>query len=271
VVNAPAPLPSTHFIGVRVDAATFDDLFQRIDRWLADKSTRSHYVACLNAYCASLALDDPRLAAIYDRADLAGADGMPFVHWMRAFVRPHCDRLYGPDIILRLAERAEGRGHTFYLYGGTQQVVTEMRTRLEDRFPRLRIVGWRAPPFRPLTEAEDREVCAELNRLKPDIVLVGLGTPKQDFWIAEHLESVRGAVFIAVGAAFDFLGGRVKAAPRIVQRSGFEWLYRLAGPDFRRLFPRYTVHNARFLWHFALQLAHLQNRSRRPDPDSGPD
>lgn len=265
MVNLPR-LPSMHFVGLRVDAATFEDLFQRVDSWLADKSARSHHVACLNAYCASLALKDSRLASIYNRADLAGADGMPFVHWMRVFVRRGCDRMYGPDIILRLAERAQDRGHTFYLYGGTPQVLEGMKSNLAAQFPRLRFVGWRSPPFRPLTEAEDQDVCVELNRLRPDIVLVGLGTPKQDLWIEEHLDKVPGAVFIAVGAAFDFLGGRVKSAPRVVQRAGFEWLYRLAGPDFRRLFRRYTVHNARFLWHFALQLAHVEDRSPVPNP-----
>jgi N-acetylglucosaminyldiphosphoundecaprenol N-acetyl-beta-D-mannosaminyltransferase len=246
--------PSTHFIGVRVDALTFDELFERVDTWLQDKSGPAHHVACINVYCATLTLEDPRLAAIYARADVAGADGMPFVHWIRAFVRADCDRLYGPDIISGLAERARDRGYTFYLFGGAADVLESMKRNLEARFPHIRIVGMPSPPFRPLTDEEDQAVCAEINQLRPDFVLVGLGTPKQDYWIDDHRDKLPGTVLLAVGAAFDFFGGRVKMAPRFVQRSGFEWLYRLAGPDFARLWRRYTVYNAKFLWHFARQL-----------------
>jgi len=87
--------PAIHFIGVRVDALTFEELFERVDAWLEDRVGPARHVACINAYCATLALEEPRLAQIYARADVAGADGMPFVHWMRAYVRPQCDRLCG--------------------------------------------------------------------------------------------------------------------------------------------------------------------------------
>jgi N-acetylglucosaminyldiphosphoundecaprenol N-acetyl-beta-D-mannosaminyltransferase len=254
---APAPLKSvqsTRFGGVRVDALTFAELFDRIDLWLTDRRSRSHHVACLNAYCVSLAIHDRRLAGIYERADVAGADGMPFTKWIELFVRSQCDRLYGPDIILRLAERSRETGYTFYLYGGAPDMNVGMKTFLECHFPHIRVVGAYSPPFRPLTEEEDRVVCSEINGLRPDIVCVGLGTPKQDFWIDDHLEKIRGSVLIACGAAFDFFGGRVRMAPRFVQRSGFEWLYRLLGPDIGRLWRRYTIDHARFLWHFVLGL-----------------
>jgi N-acetylglucosaminyldiphosphoundecaprenol N-acetyl-beta-D-mannosaminyltransferase len=172
-----------------------------------------------------------------------------------------CDRFYGPDVICELAAHAAQTGYTFYLYGGTPETAQGMKAHLERRYPHLRVVGWYAPPFRPLTPDEDRAVCDEINALRPDILLVGLGTPKQDFWIADHRAKIRGSVMIAVGAAFDFFGGRIQMAPRFVQRSGFEWLYRLASKDFGRLWRRYTIHNAHFMWHFARQLA--QGRTRR--------
>jgi len=139
-------------------------------------------------------------------------------------------------------------------------VVMKMKANLESMFPHIRIVGYRSPPFRPLTDEEDREICDEINRLKPDIVCVGLGTPKQDYWIDDHITKIKGSVIIPCGAIFDFLGGRVKRAPKFIQRSGFEWLYRLLSKDFSRLFKRYTIMNIIFLWNFGLQIFGLRVR-----------
>jgi N-acetylglucosaminyldiphosphoundecaprenol N-acetyl-beta-D-mannosaminyltransferase len=258
---------SANFIGLRVDAVTFEELFDKIDRWLQDKSSRSHHIACQNVNNAVLALGDPELARIYAQADIAGADGMPFVHWIRAFVRPACDRLYAPDIVVELCRRARTAGYTFYLYGGSPETVQGMKRHLEERFPYLRILGCHSPPFRPATAEEDAAICAEINALGPDIVCVGLGTPKQDFWIDGHRDKIRGAVLVACGATFDFFGGRVKMAPRIIQRAGFEWLYRLAGPDRRRLWRRYTINNGVFLWNFALQLGRIRVRPASSESD----
>ncbi len=249
---------SFNFLGVCMDAITYREMFEKVDRWRQNKEGRSRHIACLNAYCVTLALHDLRLKRIYNGADIAGPDGVPFVRWIRAFGKAPCDRFAAPDILLQLAARAKQTGNTFYLYGGAPEVVERMKQYLEERFPHIRIVGYLSPPFRPLTEEEDRAICEEINRLKPDIICVGLGTPKQDYWIEEHLDRIRGAVFVASGATFDFFGGRVKMAPDFVRNSGFEWLYRLVGKDFRRLWYRYTVLNLVFLWNFLLQLSGLK-------------
>jgi N-acetylglucosaminyldiphosphoundecaprenol N-acetyl-beta-D-mannosaminyltransferase len=249
-----------NFAGVRIDAVTYADMFAKVDAWLKDKTTRSHHIGCINAYCVSLALEDPALARIYDRADIAGPDGMPFVFWIRAFVSRACDRFYAPDVVSQLAEHARTTGYTFYLYGGSPDMAEGTRRFLLERFPHLAIVGVRSPPFRPLTAEEDAAIVDEINALAPDIVCVGLGTPMQDYWIDQHIERIRGSVLIACGATFDFFGGRIRMAPRFVQRSGFEWLYRLATPDFPRLWRRYTIQNAKFLSAFAQQLVGLRRR-----------
>jgi N-acetylglucosaminyldiphosphoundecaprenol N-acetyl-beta-D-mannosaminyltransferase len=262
---------STDFIGVRVDALTYEEMFVLVDRWLSDKESRSHHIGCINAYCTTLALEDARLAAIYGRADIAGPDGMPFVHWIRWVHRLPCDRFYAPDLVLQFAARARQRDYTFFLYGGSPETASGMRRFLQGKYPYLQVVGHHSPPFRPLTTDEDKAVCEEINALKPDILCVGLGTPKQDYWIEDHLLKIRGSIMIACGATFDFFGGRIKMAPRWVQRSGFEWLYRLASKDFARLWRRYTLYNARFLWHFAQQLAGVRKRpaaaSQQPPVD----
>ncbi len=253
-------LPTINFLGVGIQALTYEDMFEVVDRWLENKGSRSHHIACLNAYGVTSTLSDPELADIYHGADIAGPDGMPFVYWIRWVHRLTCDRFSAPEIVIQLAHRSQTTGYTFYLYGGSPEVVVGMKDFLEAKFANIRIVGWHSPPFRKLSEDEDKKVCDEINALKPDILCVGLGTPKQDYWIDSHIHRIKGTVMISCGATFDFFGGRVRMAPRVIQRSGFEWLYRLLGPDFRRLFRRYTIINAIFVWNFVLQLLRLRVR-----------
>lgn len=262
-----------NFLGIGLDAITYEQLIKKIDEWLSDKSSRSHHIACVNAFCVTLAQENSRLAAIYNSADIVGPDGIPFVRWIRRFYKAECDRIAAPDTILTLAEHSKQTGYTFYLYGGHPDVVPKMKEYLEQRFPHIRIVGHLSPPFRPMTAEEDRELCDDINRLKPDIICVGLGTPKQDYWIEDHLYSIRGSVIIASGATFDFFGGRIKMAPEWIRNSGFEWLYRLFSKDFFRLWRRYIIYNAVFLWQFSLQVAGIQvkevRRVKRPDTPNG--
>lgn len=246
------------FLGIKLDAVTYPEVCNLVDRWIANKRGRSHHIACINAFCVTLAQDDDRLRRIYSGADIAGPDGMPFVRWIRRFARLPCDRIAAPDTILALAEASKERGYSFYLYGGDPTVATGMNDYLKTRFPHIRIVGYRSPPFRPLTPEEDDEICREINALQPDIICVGLGTPKQDYWIEDHLYKIRGAVIIASGATFDFFGGRISFAPEWIRNSGFEWLYRLLGKDFKRLWRRYILYNARFCALFLLQLGRLR-------------
>lgn len=249
-----------NFLGIGIRAITYEKVFELVDSWISDKAARSHHIACINAYCSALAWNNPRLANIYNGADIAGPDGIPFVKWIRTFLREPCDRIAAPDMILQLARHSENTGYTFYLYGGHQDTVVRMKEFLERKFPHSHIVGFHSPPFRPLTKVEDEAICKEINDLKPDIVCVGLGTPKQDYWIDEHIEKIRGAVFIASGATFDFFGGRIRMAPEFIRKSGFEWLYRLFSKDFSRLLRRYILYHGKFLWYFLLQLLHIKVR-----------
>jgi N-acetylglucosaminyldiphosphoundecaprenol N-acetyl-beta-D-mannosaminyltransferase len=247
-----------NFTGVGIEALTFEELEQRIDRWVRDKSGPSHHIACLNAYCVALSLRDSALRAIYNRSDIAGADGMPFARWTKWVLKVPCDRLSGPDIVLRLAEHSAETNYKFYLYGGEPNVLDRARAHLQTTYPHIRIVGALSPPFRELTDEEHGQLCDDINRQQPDIILVFLGTPKQDYWIDAHLSLLKGAVIVSAGAAVDFFGGRVKMAPAWIRRSGFEWLYRLLGRDFRRLWKRYTYYNLAFVFAFLLQLSGLR-------------
>ena len=188
--------PSINFLGVGIHVLTYEDMFDAVDGWLKDKESRSHHIACLNAYGVTLTLKDPRLEKIYNGADIAGPDGMPFVHWIRIMHNLACDRFYAPDIVMQLAHRSQTTGYCFYLYGGSPEVVAGMKDFLEQKFPGIRIIGWHSPPFRELTEEENKRICDEINSLKPDILCVGLGTPKQDYWIDSHINKIKGTVMI---------------------------------------------------------------------------
>lgn len=242
-----------NFVGLDIEALVYKDFFKKVDLWVQDKAARSHHVSTINAFCAASAVKDKGLKKIYQQADLIVPDGRPFVYWLRLFLKTPCDQFDASSVVMALAAESKNKGYTFYLYGGAPDVVVKTKSKLDQLYPHIKIVGYYSPPFRPMTEAEDRAICEEINRLKPDIVCVGLGTPKQDYWIYEHKEKIRGAVFIPSGAFFDFLSGRIKRAPQIVTKSGFEWLYRLFSKDFKRLWYRYTVMNVVFLWNFLLQ------------------
>jgi len=259
-----------NFLGTEIECITYGDLFEAINKWISDKDSRSHHVAIINAYCATMAFKNPRVSRIYNSADLVGPDGMPFVYWLRRILKEPCDQFDASSIVINLAKKAKETHYSFYLYGGHPDVVKKMKEKLEELFPYIRIVGYMSPPFRPLTEEEDREICDEINKLKPDIICVGLGTPKQDYWIDEHIMRIKGSVMIPCGAIFDFFGGRIQRAPEIVSKMGVEWLYRLLGRDFKRLCYRYTILNIVFLWNFFLQLTRMRIREpkkiKRPEP-----
>lgn len=245
-----------NILGIDIDCLAYEEMFPIFDRWLADKNARSHSVALANVQTIVSTLLDKRVKDVFNAADLIGIDGMPFVRWARAFYYKKADRFYAPDLMLEVSKKAKEKGYTFYLYGGFPGAPGKMETYLQENFDGINVTGKYTPPFRPLTEEEDQALCAAINQIKPDFLWVGLGSPKQDIWIYEHREKIRGTIMIASGATFDFFSGRIRQAPKWIREIGFEWLYRLT-QDFKRLFVRYTLYNIIFLTVFSLQLLHI--------------
>jgi N-acetylglucosaminyldiphosphoundecaprenol N-acetyl-beta-D-mannosaminyltransferase len=138
-------------------------------------------------------------------------------------------------------------GLKHYFLGGRPGVPERLATALAKRYPGLRVVGTESPPFRPLSPSEDASQVQRINAASPDVLWVGLGAPKQEFWAANHELDLRVSLILPVGAAFDFYSGRVRRAPTWMQRMGLEWLFRLAA-DPRRLWRRYLVTNSQFLF-----------------------
>jgi N-acetylglucosaminyldiphosphoundecaprenol N-acetyl-beta-D-mannosaminyltransferase len=178
--------------------------------------------------------------------DLVEPDGIPLV-WLARSRHVKAERVCGPDFMPALIRRGIPLGRSHFFYGGAPGVAVELARRLAEANPGLRVAGTICPPFRALTPEEEAPLLAEINAARPDYVWVGLGAPKQDLWVAAHRGQLDAAALLAVGAAFDFHAGRKRRAPRWMQRTGTEWLFRLLMEP-RRLAGRYTVVNARFLW-----------------------
>ncbi len=206
------------------------------------------YVNVCTVHTMLECVDDAALAAIVNGATLAVPDGMPLV-WLgrRMFPEAHVQRCYGPDLMLSACEAGLQAGLRHCLYGGTPDVLVALENNLKAKFPGLCVVERISPPFRALDEVGKTEIAARINLANPDVVWVGLGTPKQDLWMGEFRERLAAPVLIAVGAAFNFHAGRLDQAPRWMQRGGLEWGYRLLKEP-RRLWRRYLIGNPRFLY-----------------------
>lgn len=221
-----------------------------IDRWIAAREP--HYVCITGVHGVTESLRSPMLRSIHNEAGLVTPDGMPLVWLSRWHGAHHVERVYGPDLMLELCERSVARGYRHFFFGGAEGVPERLAARLTRRFPGLRIAGCLSPPFHAPSEAEHDAIVERIVAAAPDIVWVGLSTPKQERWMSEHVRRLGGPVLIGVGAAFDFHAGLKKQAPRWMQRSGLEWLFRLMSEP-RRLWRRYLVNNPVFVWHVLVQ------------------
>ena len=237
------PLQQRVILGTRVDATSYQDATERIIRWA--RAGESRAMAAANVHVVMEGYDDPALRTALSIVDLVTTDGMPLVWTLRRLGLPNQTRVYGPDLTLCVCEAAARERIPVGLYGSTAEALEVLQKWYRERFPKLQIAYAYSPPFRPLTPEEDEAVVRAINESGARIVFVGLGCPKQERWVAEHRGRVQ-AVMLAVGAAFDFHSGRVKQAPRWMQRAGLEWFFRLLVEP-RRLWRRYFKHNPRFL------------------------
>ncbi len=229
-------------LGVRINAAPFVDVLETVLN-APDTGDR----LAIHFATAHTVVESDRSAAV--RAALAAGlvepDGMPVV-WLGRRAGLKAERVCGPDFMPALIERGIPLGRSHFFYGGTAEVVEALARGFARRFPGLRVAGTHSPPFRDLTPDEDALVVASINAAVPDYVWVGLGAPKQDLWVADHRARLDAAALLAVGAAFEFHSGRRRRAPRWMQRTGTEWVFRLVSEP-RRLVGRYTSGNVAFL------------------------
>ena len=225
----------------------------------AVREGRRGYVTITNVHSVSEAQRDPELKRIFNNALLATPDGMPIV-WMGRLQGHHdIRRVYGPDLVLNLCDHGRPFGFSHFFYGGRPSVAEELSANLKRRFPGLKIAGTFCPPFRALDETERTQLRDIVRQTQPDFFWVGIGMPKQEYFMSEYLSILPEAkIFIGVGAAFDFFSGRVQQAPRWMMRMGLEWLFRLTQEP-QRLWKRYLINNPLFVLRAAAQLLGLRN------------
>jgi N-acetylglucosaminyldiphosphoundecaprenol N-acetyl-beta-D-mannosaminyltransferase len=243
---ANSSVQSFDVLGVNISAINMTDACQALET-LIDSRQKGYVIVCPVSTIIECFYHKP-IREIVNGATLVTPDGMPSVWIGRARGFKNMDRVYGPDLMLAMCELSSKKGYKQYFYGATDEVLRKLEANLNKRFPNLQVCGKVAPPFRALTKEEDERIIEDINRAKPDCLWVGLGSPKQDLWIQSHRDRLNVPVMFAVGAAFDFIAGTKPQAPKWVQRSGLEWLFRfLCEP--KRLWRRYLVGNTLFIYH----------------------
>jgi N-acetylglucosaminyldiphosphoundecaprenol N-acetyl-beta-D-mannosaminyltransferase len=223
----------------------------------AVRARRKGYICVTGVHGVMEAQEDATLRRILNQAFLCTPDGVPMV-WM-GWLRGHREmsRVYGPDLMLEVCAWSEKSVCRHFFFGGAPGVAEQLRDNLTKRFPNLQVVGCYTPPFRPLNAEEEKQLQEMVHAASPDILWVGLSTPKQEKFMAEFLPRLDVTLMIGVGAAFDFHSGRVKQAPRWMQRTGLEWFYRLCQEP-GRLAKRYIRNNPLFVVKIAGQLCGLK-------------
>jgi len=255
------PPPRVNVLGVGVHALNLRTAVEVLQT--AIETRTKGYVCVTGVHGVSEAQSDAVFRSILNRAFLNTPDGMPMVWIGRNSGFREMDRVYGPDLLLEVCQASESTGWRHFFYGGGPGTADALAATLQSKYPKLQIVGTHTPPFRPLTPDELKDLQAQIAATRPDIIWVGLSTPKQENFMSSHIECLDVPIMIGIGAAFDLISGKVRQSPRWIQRSGFEWLYRLIQEP-RRLWKRYLKNNPLFVGRILLQISGLRRYTIDP-------
>jgi N-acetylglucosaminyldiphosphoundecaprenol N-acetyl-beta-D-mannosaminyltransferase len=245
----------TNVLGVGISLINMRMAVDRLDQWIAERDHQ--YVCVCSVHGVMQCQRDERLRRIINAAGMATPDGMPLVWLSRLSGYRHVSRVYGPDLLLAEMAASLKVGHRHFFYGGRDGVADRLADRMRQRFPGVSIVGTLTPPLGSVDELCNAQTASAVNAARPDIVWVGISTPKQEHWMACMRPLLEAPVLIGVGAAFDFHTGTIPQAPPWMQRAGVEWLFRLIQEP-ERLWKRYLVENPPFLWKIARQKLRLK-------------
>jgi N-acetylglucosaminyldiphosphoundecaprenol N-acetyl-beta-D-mannosaminyltransferase len=246
--------PFVNILGVAVDALDLTRALSRVSNAL--QANEKGYVCAIGVHGILEALSDPCVARAFEEAAIVVPDGMPMV-WI-GHLQGHrgMRHVTGPALMREIFNRQEFAGYTHFLYGGREGVADELAARLTRTFPGTRIVGTYTPPYRDLTRSEELDVITTINTCRPDMIWVGVSTPRQELLMRRLLPRLNVGLMFGVGAAFDFHTGRIRDCPAWLKLIGFQWLHRLM-QDPRRLWRR-NLGNASFIWHITLQVIGLR-------------
>ncbi|MEE9189592.1 MAG: WecB/TagA/CpsF family glycosyltransferase, partial [Candidatus Neomarinimicrobiota bacterium] len=223
-------------LGINICATNIPEILKSIYTFI--RSDEKHYVIIRDIHGLIQAHNSEPVMKAHTRASLVVPDGMPLVWIGKLKGFKEIDRCYGPDLMLAVMKESVKNGYRHFFYGGKPGVAEDLESIMEIKFPSVNVVGIYTPPFRPLNQAEEIELIALVSKVKPDIFWVGISTPKQEIFMHDYLSKLETKVMIGVGAAFDLHTRRIKQAPVWIQRSGFEWLFRIFQEP-TRLWKRY--------------------------------
>ena len=249
--------PTINILGIDILAIKKDAIFDEIIRRLHSK--KKCYVCLINVYSSVLFYENEEFRNAILAADFLIADGLPLI-WVSCMKGQKIGRIRGTDLMLTLCQLSHKHLFSHYFYGGEPGIPEKVEAELKKKFPWLNVVGRFSPPFRPLTQYEDEAIVTSINSSKPDILWVALGNPKQEIWMLENRKKLDVPMIIGVGAAFDFLSGNVKQAPKWIQSVGLEWFFRLIQEP-RRLWKRYIWYNTKFLALLLLDFLRLPRKN----------
>ena len=236
-------LQHCEILKTNINVTNMSDTIKYIGGHLDD--LRGKYICVSNVHTTVMSYENEEYRKIQNGAAMALPDGAPLSSYSRRKGYKQAQRVTGPDLMLELFAISKEKGYRHYFYGATEETLQSMKEVLERDYPGIQIAGMYAPPFRALTPQEDAQVVAKINESRPDFIWIGLGAPKQEEWMYQHMGQLQG-VLIGVGAGFDYLAGCIKRAPRWMQRMSLEWLYRLL-QDPKRLWRRYFTSNVKFI------------------------
>lgn len=232
-------IPTVAIMGVNIAALDINKLIGFTKNNINE--LKGKYICVANVFTTVTAFENPDYLNVQNNSILTIPDGGPLASLGR---RKGYDiqRITGQDYMHEVFKN----GYKHFFYGSTQETLDKMKNVLKKQYPNINIVGMYSPPFRDLNGEEDCEIIDIINGTNPDFVWVGLGAPKQEYWMYNHREKING-LMVGVGAAFDYYAGNIKRAPEWMQKSNLEWLYRLIQEP-KRLFKKYLVSNSKFVW-----------------------
>jgi len=242
-------------LGVGVHALSMLQSLKVAAAWI--QTRQPGYICFTPAHALMDCYDHPEIRQIYNNSGLTTPDGMPIVWLLRWYGHRNVERVYGPDFLLEMCKYSLAKGYRHFFYGSTIEVLDNLKKSITERYPDLKIVGFESPPFRSLSEEEEIKLIKRIHDAAPDILWVGLGSPKQEIWMSKFINRLNVPVLAGVGAAFDFLSGNKPQAPRWMQRIGLEWFFRLVTEP-RRLWRRYLLQYPRFIFLVVMQMIGLK-------------
>ena len=237
-------IPTCNIMGVNIAAINMEWLLDYLEKNISE--IKGDYICVSNVHTTVTSFEDAAYCAIQNGGLMAIPDGGPLSTVGQKRGHKNMERTTGPSLMGEIFEISAKKGYRHYFYGSKEETLELLQKKLMEKYPGIQIAGMYSPPFRPLTEEEDKVIIERINETKPDFVWVGIGAPKQEKWMAAHQGKIDG-LMLGVGAGFDYYAENIKRAPMWMQKHNLEWVYRLA-QDPKRLFKRYWSTNTKFIW-----------------------